>query len=340
MSCRLRSLVAPVVLWLAAILAAAATAGGQEAPAAAPPTASPQPTSAPDHAGRPAPSKSADELGPAEREPDVGFVPTPDTVVVEMLRVARVTEHDLLYDLGSGDGRIVITAAKRLGTRGVGIDIDPQRVREARAAARKAGVADRVTFLQQDLFESDFREASVVTLYLLPELNLKLRPTLLNDLRPGTRVVSHGFDMGDWEPDSLLTVDFRTVLFWVVPASVQGTWRWSLAGPAGALEAELQLTQRFQKVSGTLRVGGEPLRLTELRLRGDRLTVGAQGAVGGRRLRLELAARVEGDTLRGEATVKSDGSVREQAWKAERHAKARPGASAARAARPGSSRAR
>jgi ribosomal protein L11 methylase PrmA len=154
----------------------------------------------------------------AAREPDVIYVPTPQELVEDMLRLADVKRGDVLYDLGSGDGRIPVTAAKKYGIRAVGIDIDPQRIREAHANARRKGVTSLVTFRRQDLFEADFREATVVTLYLLPDLNLRLRPQLLKQLRPGTRVVSHQFDMGDWKPDKTLESNGRTVYFWVVPA--------------------------------------------------------------------------------------------------------------------------
>src|SRR5216683_2136810 len=152
------------------------------------------------------------------RAPDVIFLPTPPEVVAAMLTVARVGKGDVIYDLGSGDGRIVITAVKDFGAaRGVGIDIDPDRVAEASANARRAGVADRVTFLNQDLFTTDFSEATVVTLYLLPSLNLRLRPKLLSNLRPGTRIVSHAFDIGDWVPEQTISVGGRTVYYWTVP---------------------------------------------------------------------------------------------------------------------------
>jgi SAM-dependent methyltransferase len=167
-------------------------------------------------------STMAQPLKPLEKEPEVPYVPTHERIVAEMLKVANVKKSDVLYDLGSGDGRIVITAAKRFGTRGVGVDIDPVRVKEARENAVKAGVTDRVKFLQQDLFETDFREATVVTLYLLPEVNLRLRPKLLSDLKPGTRVVSHNYDMGDWTPLKTLQVhvpEEHTIYYWVVPPS-------------------------------------------------------------------------------------------------------------------------
>jgi SAM-dependent methyltransferase len=159
-------------------------------------------------------------LKPLEREPEVPYVPTHELIVAEMLKVAKVGKNDVLYDLGSGDGRIPITAAKRFGTRGVGIDIDPARITEARENAKKAGVTDKVKFMQQDLFETDIKEATVVTLYLLPEVNMRLRPKLLADLKPGTRVVSHNYDMGDWKPLQTITLkvpEEHTIYYWVVP---------------------------------------------------------------------------------------------------------------------------
>jgi 2-polyprenyl-3-methyl-5-hydroxy-6-metoxy-1,4-benzoquinol methylase len=155
-----------------------------------------------------------------DRELDVPYVPTSTEVVEAMLKVAKVGKNDVLYDLGSGDGRIPITAAKQFGTRGVGIDIDPDRIQEANENAKNAGVTDKVKFLQQDLFKSDFSKATVVTLYLLPEINLRLRPQLFKQLKPGTRVVSHAFDMGDWKPEKTLNVNGSTVYYWVVPKTV------------------------------------------------------------------------------------------------------------------------
>ena len=160
------------------------------------------------------------------KAPDVPFVPSDEKVVDEMLKMASVKKGDVLYDLGSGDGRIVITAARRFGTRGVGIDIDPELVQKARANAAAAGVSDRVKFIEGDLFEADIREATVVTMYLLPEVNLKLRPKLLSDLKPGTRIVSHNYDLGDWKPEktskvTILGTDHH-VYYWVVPRKSAG----------------------------------------------------------------------------------------------------------------------
>jgi Methyltransferase domain len=160
---------------------------------------------------------------PKLRQPDVVYVPTPQAVVDRMLAIANVNRKDVLYDLGSGDGRIPITAAQKFGIRATGIEIDPQRIKEANANAKKAGVTDRVRFLNQDLFQSKFSDATVVTLYLLPELNVKLRPQLLK-LKPGTRIVSHAFDMGDWKPDRTEQVrdsggGTNTIYFWTVPAN-------------------------------------------------------------------------------------------------------------------------
>lgn len=157
----------------------------------------------------------------AEQSPqlDVPYVPTPTEVVDAMLKVAKVGKDDVLYDLGSGDGRIPITAAKRFGTRGLGVDIDPERIKEANANAQKEGVSDRVKFVQQDLFQTDLSKATVISLYLLPRINLELRPRLLK-LKPGTRIVSHAFDMGDWKPDQVVDVNGTTVYYWVVPETI------------------------------------------------------------------------------------------------------------------------
>lgn len=153
------------------------------------------------------------------RDPDVIFVPTPQEVVDQMLKLANVHKGDVVYDLGCGDGRLVITAAKRYGVRGVGIDINPERIKESQDNAKQAGVTNLVSFRNEDLFEADIKEASVVTLYLLQSLNVKLRPKLWRELKPGTRIVSHSFDMGDWKPEKEIDVDGRRVYFWTIPAN-------------------------------------------------------------------------------------------------------------------------
>jgi predicted O-methyltransferase YrrM len=168
-----------------------------------------------------APGTQAPVQTPA-RTPDVPYVPSDDKVVAAMLDIAKVKKSDILYDLGSGDGRIPITAAKRFGTRGTGVEIDPVRVAEARENAKKAGVEDRVRFIEGDIFEADIKNATVVMLYLLPDVNLKLRPKLLSELKPGTRIVSHNYDMGDWEPEKSVRINLpngtHVVYFWTVPA--------------------------------------------------------------------------------------------------------------------------
>ena len=167
-------------------------------------------------AGLPGVSVVLAQEAPARR-PDVIYVPTPEAVVEAMLQVANVTKNDIVYDLGCGDGRIPVTAAKKYGARGVGIDIDPQRIKEANANVEKNGVGDLVKIVQGDLFEQDLSQATVVTLYLLPSLNVKLMPKLMKELKPGTRIVSHAFDMGDWKPEKELDVDGRKVYFWTIP---------------------------------------------------------------------------------------------------------------------------
>ena len=163
---------------------------------------------------------------PATKPLDVPYVPTHESLVDEMLRMANVGKNDILYDLGSGDGRIVITAARNFGTRGVGYDLDPERISEARENARRAGVTDRVRFEQQDIFTAKIADATVVTMYLLPDVNLKLRPKLLSELKPGTRIVSHNYDLGDWAPLQRKEMDVsginHTLFLWIVPPRSSG----------------------------------------------------------------------------------------------------------------------
>jgi precorrin-6B methylase 2 len=161
-----------------------------------------------------------------ERTPDVPYVPTPQAVVDRMLEIANVTANDVVYDLGSGDGRIPISAVRQYNVqRAVGVDINPQRISEANQNAQSANVTDRVEFREQDLFETDLSEASVVTLYLLPDVNLRLRPKLLSELKPGSRIVSHAFDMGDWEPEQVEQVEGSTIYYWTVPENIPESLR-------------------------------------------------------------------------------------------------------------------
>jgi len=202
-----------------------------------------------------------------QREYDVPFVPTPHALVQRMLDLAGVGASDYLIDLGCGDGRIAVAAALR-GARALGVDLDPLRILEAHAAARIAGVETRATFRRQDLFRTPIYEASVVALYLLPEINLRLRPRLLTELHPGARVVSHAFDMGEWRPETEETHDGRRIFFWIVPAVAGGRWELVEDGKAPLL---LEIEQRFQDVSGTL--GGDELQ--RAMLRGTALTFAA-----------------------------------------------------------------
>ena len=194
-------------------------------------------------------SAQAPVVPPPQRAPDVVFVPTPHNVVDQMLAVARVGPGDILYDLGSGDGRIVIAAARRFGIRATGIDIDPRRIAESRFNADSARVTHLTEFTNADLFETDLSEASVVTLYLLPELNVRLRPKLFAELRPGSRVVSHSFGMGDWKADSTLMVDTRMVYYWVIPADISGDWSVTLGPSAGDRQLDVSITQQYQQIT-------------------------------------------------------------------------------------------
>ncbi len=263
----------------------------------------------------------AQQGAPPDRFPDVAFVGTPMAVVTGMLELAGVGERDVVYDLGSGDGRIVIAAA-RLGARGVGIELDRSLVAESRTHADTAGVGGWVEFRQADIFETDLREATVVTLYLGRGLNERLRPILLRDLRPGSRVVSQAFDMGDWRPDSMATVRGREfaatpVYLWVIPARVGGSWTLKLGDGAsgdgasgdGASGEQVRLTfiQRYQVLEGTALTGGSAAPLRGVRLRGDSLAF----SLGTRR----FVGRVTADEARGHV-VAGDGAG--SRWRAVR----------------------
>lgn len=227
---------------------------------------------------------------------DVPYVPTPHATVEEMLRMADVGEDDLLYDLGSGDGRIVVAAARR-GARGVGIDIDPKRIEEANENAARAGVSDRVKFVRADLFHTDFHEATAVTLYLLPSVNLRLRPRLLEQLKPGTPVVSHDFTMQEWEPDDQSVVEGRHVYLWIVPAQV-GDRHWTWTGADG-MARTATFDQKFQRISGAVTVGGATFPVGEATLRGDQIafSVNRGGTVE------RYHGRVDGGSIRGTAEI-------------------------------------
>jgi hypothetical protein len=245
---------------------------------------------------------------------DVPYVPTPQHVVDEMLRVGQVGSDDLLYDLGSGDGRIVITAATNFSTRGVGIDIDGQRITESKANAKRAGVTELVRFEQGDLFEADFSEATVVTLYLLPSVNLQLRPRLLNELRPGTRIVSHAFDMGEWQPEQQLDLEGYEIFYWVVPANVTGSWQMDVPAEEANQRLMLEFDQEFQDARGTVRAVATPAPLEEVRIDGDRLHFTINEAVGNLPAPVQFEGRVQGNTIEGRM-ISAEG---ESPWRATR----------------------
>jgi len=209
-------------------------------------------------------AQATEAPSPAEqrKKPDIHYVPTPQELVDVMLGMANIGKDDIVYDLGSGDGRLVITAAKKYGASGIGIDIDPERIGEARENAKKAGVEDKVRFLEQDLFKSDFHDATVVTLYLLEELNLRLRPHIFAQVKPGTRVVSHAFTMGDWEPDAERTIkkegENYDAYYWVVPANMSGRWKMT-GGESADIPHAATVEQKFQKIIVRSGDGGQVL---------------------------------------------------------------------------------
>ncbi len=237
---------------------------------------------------------------------DVVWVPTPQELVDKMLDMAKVTPKDYVMDLGSGDGRTVITAAKR-GARARGIEYNPEMVELSKQNAAKAGVSDKATFVKADLFETDLSKATVITMFLLPDINLRLRPKIL-DLKPGTRIVSNTFTMGEWSADDTATVNgnctsWCTAYLWIVPAKVEGTWKL----PQG----ELTLKQEFQMLSGTLKSGANTMPITNGRMHGDQITFNAGKG--------QYTGRVSGNTIEGSVNSGSGGK-----WKATRVGKPAP----------------
>jgi precorrin-6B methylase 2 len=227
---------------------------------------------------------------------DVIWVPTPEALIAKMLDMAKVTPNDIVFDLGSGDGRTVIAAAKR-GAKATGIEFNPDMVTLSKASAQKAGVADKATFINGDIFATDFSQATVLTMYLLPSLNLKLRPTILN-MKPGTHVVSHAFTMDDWKADETASVDGRTAYHWIVPAKVAGTWAWQ----ANNQNYEVTLTQKYQELSGTATIAGKPVKLAAAKITGDQITFTLEDGGNTR----EFTGRVNGAAIDGMA--KANGS--------------------------------
>ena len=259
---------------------------------------------------------------------DTPYVQTPQNVVDRMLEVAKVGPKDFVIDLGSGDGRMIITAAKKHGARGFGVDLDRRLVVLANRLAARAGVSNRAVFYERDIYQTDVSPASVVTIYLLPEVNLMMRPILLANLKPGTRVVSHDYHMGEWPPDLEFTMDApgktvgrdakSKVFYWVVPSRVAGRWMWQNAGEGGTKRAfELALNQNFQKVEGTLIVEGRSVPIEDARLTGDRLTFTAK--LDGGAARYEFDGRQTNNALDGTVRIARQGvPAREDKWSAAR----------------------
>jgi SAM-dependent methyltransferase len=249
------------------------------------------------------------------------YLPSAADVVERMLVLARVAKDDMVYDLGCGDGRIVIAAVARHGARGVCVDIDPARIAESRRNAERAGVTERIRFEEGDLFDADLRDATVVTLYLTPALNRKLRPKLYRELHPGTRIVSHNFDMGDWRPDSLVRVAWpsgttSTIYSWVLPADAAGSWELALAAAGAERGYRVRFEQQFQQLTGTASAGGRPVALDDAHMKGDSVAFTLTDALDGRKVLLRLRGRVAGALMSGTATIEADTAA--GTWRAAR----------------------
>jgi SAM-dependent methyltransferase len=261
------------------------------------------------------------EIGQAGK--DVIWVPTPQRAVERMLALAKVGPDDYIIDLGSGDGRIVITAAYKHGAQGFGVDLNPDMVKLSQYRARRAGVSERAKFYVRDIFETDLAAASVVTLYLLPELNMKLRSKLLQ-LAPGTRIVANAFDMGEWEADEFDAETASALRLWIVPARVAGQWSWAVRIDGQARSFELEMNQQFQRISGLVSSGKQRLRLRDPRLRGAELRFTLlEEQRAGLGVRYDYSGRVKGDAIEGELSM-NEGEKRLR-WVATRRARASAG---------------
>lgn len=257
----------------------------------------------------------------ASRGPDVIYLPTATDVVQRMLALARITERDTVYDLGCGDGRIVIAAVKQYGAHGVCVDIDPARIAESRRNAEAAGVAKQIRFEQGDLFETDLHDATVVTLYLLPKLNRRLRPKLFRELRPGTRMLSHNFDMAEWRPDTLVRVAWpagttSTVYYWVLPADVAGTWALTLSTGGADRSYRIRFEQEFQHLTSTASSNGRLVPVEGAGLVGDSITFTLTDTLGRRQVRWLLRGKVASGHMSGTAAAEAGGAT--GTWRAAR----------------------
>jgi hypothetical protein len=257
---------------------------------------------------------------------DVVYVPTPQVVVDEMLRMAKVGANDFVIDLGSGDGRIVITAAKQYGARGFGVDLDRYLLKVANSNAQKEGVADRARFIEQNLFETDLSQATVITSYLLPDMNERLLPKLLA-LKPGTRVVAHDYAMGDWDPDEekTLVVPEKTVgdpgrsyiFFWIVPAQVAGQWDSKIMAGGKVLPWQFNFEQNFQLVYGTARAGDRDVKLPQFRMAGEQMSFKVEVPGARKPSTYQFRGWVKGDTIEGTVTFGDGSGQRVAPWRAK-----------------------
>lgn len=246
---------------------------------------------------------------------DVVWVPTPAQLIDFMLDVAKVTPNDFVIDLGSGDGRIVLGAAKR-GARALGVELNADLVQLSKEEAQRQGLSERADFVVKDMFQTDLSPASVLTTYLLPHLNVRVRPQLLAQMKPGSRVVTYTFHMGEWQPDAVAQMNGLTVHLWIVPAAAMGQWRWTHDGVGFAREYEMNVRQTFQFINGSASSKTSFADLRDMKLHGDRISFVLTEEAGSSLAQTRYEGRIDGDTITGTALTNNHPQARP--WRAVR----------------------
>ena len=249
---------------------------------------------------------------------DVRWGGTPSRLLEEMFRYAKIEKDDIIYDLGCGDGRIVISAAKKYGIKGVGIDLDPIRIMESEENLQRSGLRSQVKFFCQNLFDVDISEATVLAIYLNKKVNRRLRPKIFREMKPGSRIVSHNWDMGNWKPDAITKIENRTVYYWMLPVNVSGEWSWTLPNDPLHQKYELKIEQFYQKGKGYLGFHNLKALIKNISVTGNKILISYEESIGADKFNISYEGILAADTITGKATIKSGQAIVEETWHAIR----------------------